>query len=246
MSGKGGRGRRWASGGGRRRGRGLGELSKVLERREGEELEQGARGRHWVGSKHLPHNSPTPCPPLPLSPLSDLRANTEYSGYTTASPVIRWFWEAVGEMSAEDQALLLQFVTGTSKVPLEGFKALQGIGGPQKFQIHKVGAGRRGGSKGEGAGLGQQGEGRGAAGHWRAADLPDTQGRSRRRAGRRERGWGGGYGEGGRRIGSVCIGTEEGGEVQSREGALPLRNHTQCLSTLHTSTLILSTAAGDI
>ena len=29
------------------------------------------------------------------------------------------------------------FVTGTSKVPLEGFKALKGMSGPQKFQIHK-------------------------------------------------------------------------------------------------------------
>lgn len=28
--------------------------------------------------------------------------------------------------------------TGTSKVPLEGFKALQGVSGPQKFQIHKA------------------------------------------------------------------------------------------------------------
>ena len=27
---------------------------------------------------------------------------------------------------------------GTSKVPLEGFRALQGIGGPQRFQIHKA------------------------------------------------------------------------------------------------------------
>lgn len=26
---------------------------------------------------------------------------------------------------------------GTSKVPLNGFKALQGISGPQRFQIHK-------------------------------------------------------------------------------------------------------------
>ncbi|XP_042374745.1 E3 ubiquitin-protein ligase UPL1-like [Zingiber officinale] len=33
---------------------------------------------------------------------------------------------------------LLQFVTGTSKVPLEGFKALQGIYGPQQFQIQKA------------------------------------------------------------------------------------------------------------
>jgi E3 ubiquitin-protein ligase HUWE1 len=27
---------------------------------------------------------------------------------------------------------------GTSKVPLDGFKALQGVSGPQKFQIHKA------------------------------------------------------------------------------------------------------------
>lgn len=27
---------------------------------------------------------------------------------------------------------------GTSKVPLEGFKALQGVSGPQRFQIHKA------------------------------------------------------------------------------------------------------------
>lgn len=35
-------------------------------------------------------------------------------------------------------ARLLQFITGTSKVPLEGFKALQGISGTQRFQIHKA------------------------------------------------------------------------------------------------------------
>lgn len=27
---------------------------------------------------------------------------------------------------------------GTSKVPLDGFKALQGVHGPQRFQIHKA------------------------------------------------------------------------------------------------------------
>ena len=35
------------------------------------------------------------------------------------------FWEVVRDMDKEDLALLLQFITGTSKVPLEGFKALQ-------------------------------------------------------------------------------------------------------------------------
>ena len=35
------------------------------------------------------------------------------------------FWELVRDLDKEDLALLVQFVTGTSKVPLEGFKALQ-------------------------------------------------------------------------------------------------------------------------
>ncbi|KAI5605065.1 hypothetical protein POPTR_001G368600v4 [Populus trichocarpa] len=75
---------------------------------------------------------------LPEIDLDDLKANTEYTGYTSASSVIQWFWEVVKGFNKEDMARLLQFVTGTSKVPLEGFKALQGISGPQKFQIHKA------------------------------------------------------------------------------------------------------------
>ncbi|XP_073276047.1 E3 ubiquitin-protein ligase UPL2-like [Primulina huaijiensis] len=75
---------------------------------------------------------------LPDIDLDDLRANTEYTGYTAASPAIQWFWEVVQGFSKEDKARLLQFVTGTSKVPLEGFSALQGISGSQKFQIHKA------------------------------------------------------------------------------------------------------------
>ncbi|KAL0693668.1 hypothetical protein Bca4012_060848 [Brassica carinata] len=75
---------------------------------------------------------------LPDIDLDNLRANTEYSGYSPGSPVIQWFWEVVQGLSKEDKARLLQFVTGTSKVPLEGFSALQGISGAQKFQIHKA------------------------------------------------------------------------------------------------------------
>lgn len=75
---------------------------------------------------------------LPEIDLDDLKANTEYTGYTIASNVIQWFWEVASSFSKEDMARFLQFVTGTSKVPLEGFKALQGISGPQRFQIHKA------------------------------------------------------------------------------------------------------------
>ncbi|XP_074367519.1 E3 ubiquitin-protein ligase UPL1-like isoform X2 [Apium graveolens] len=75
---------------------------------------------------------------LPEIELDDLKTNTEYTGYTVASNVVQWFWEVVKTFNKEDTARFLQFVTGTSKVPLEGFKALQGISGPQKFQIHKA------------------------------------------------------------------------------------------------------------
>ncbi|KAG2678263.1 hypothetical protein I3760_12G135800 [Carya illinoinensis] len=75
---------------------------------------------------------------LPEIDLDDLKANTEYTGYTAASSAIQWFWEVVKAFNKEDMARLLQFVTGTSKVPLEGFRALQGISGPQRFQIHKA------------------------------------------------------------------------------------------------------------
>ncbi|XP_043690385.1 E3 ubiquitin-protein ligase UPL1-like isoform X2 [Telopea speciosissima] len=75
---------------------------------------------------------------LPEIDLDDLKANTEYTGYTAASSVVQWFWEVVKAFNKEDMARFLQFVTGTSKVPLEGFKALQGISSPQRFQIHKA------------------------------------------------------------------------------------------------------------
>ncbi|XXG72650.1 hypothetical protein AAC387_Pa07g1701 [Persea americana] len=75
---------------------------------------------------------------LPEIDLDDLKANTEYTGYTAASSVVQWFWEVVKAFNKEDMARLLQFVTGTSKVPLEGFRALQGISGPQRFQINKA------------------------------------------------------------------------------------------------------------
>ena len=76
--------------------------------------------------------------------IDDLKNNTEYVGYTTSAPQVRWFWEVVKDLSEEDRARLLMFVTGTSKVPLDGFKALQGISGPQRFQIHKAyGGGKR-------------------------------------------------------------------------------------------------------
>lgn len=49
---------------------------------------------------------------LPDIDVADLRANSEYTGYSAASPVIQWFWQVVADMEKQDLALMLQFVTG--------------------------------------------------------------------------------------------------------------------------------------
>lgn len=74
---------------------------------------------------------------LPDIDIDDWKNNTEYQGYSPSSPQIQWFWRAVRSFDQEERAKLLQFATGTSKVPLEGFAHLQGSGGVQRFQIHK-------------------------------------------------------------------------------------------------------------
>lgn len=73
---------------------------------------------------------------LPNIDIDDLYANTEYKTYTKSSPQIQWFWKALRSFEQEDRAKFLQFVTGTSKVPLQGFAALEGMNGTQKFSIH--------------------------------------------------------------------------------------------------------------
>ncbi|CAD7923675.1 unnamed protein product [Amoebophrya sp. A120] len=75
---------------------------------------------------------------MPKIDLKDLRANTEYTNYTENSDQIKWFWEVMGDFTEEQKAQFLQFVTGTSQVPLDGFKALIGMRGPQKFSIHRA------------------------------------------------------------------------------------------------------------
>jgi E3 ubiquitin-protein ligase HUWE1 len=48
--------------------------------------------------------------------VDDLKANTEYQGYRPNDDQIVWFWNVLRSFSREEQALFLQFVTGTSKV----------------------------------------------------------------------------------------------------------------------------------
>ncbi|XP_075682145.1 NEDD4-like E3 ubiquitin-protein ligase WWP1 isoform X1 [Rhinoderma darwinii] len=71
--------------------------------------------------------------------LSDWQRNTVYRHYTRNSKQIIWFWQFVKEMDNEVRLRLLQFVTGTCRLPLGGFAELMGSNGPQKFCIEKVG-----------------------------------------------------------------------------------------------------------
>lgn len=58
--------------------------------------------------------------------ISDWKSNTRLKHCTPDSNIVKWFWKAVESFDEERRARLLQFVTGSSRVPLQGFKALQG------------------------------------------------------------------------------------------------------------------------
>ena len=53
--------------------------------------------------------------------------------------MIQWFWKCVRSWPAERKSRLLQFATGTSRIPVNGFKDLQGSDGPRRFTIEKAG-----------------------------------------------------------------------------------------------------------
>uniref|UniRef100_A0AAQ4RMS3 HECT-type E3 ubiquitin transferase n=1 Tax=Gasterosteus aculeatus aculeatus TaxID=481459 RepID=A0AAQ4RMS3_GASAC len=66
--------------------------------------------------------------------------NTKYkNSYCSNHVVILWFWKTVLLMDAEKRIRLLQFVTGTSRVPMNGFAELYGSNGPQLFTIEQWG-----------------------------------------------------------------------------------------------------------
>ncbi|XP_030641880.1 itchy E3 ubiquitin protein ligase b [Chanos chanos] len=71
--------------------------------------------------------------------LTDWQRNTIYRHYARNSKQILWFWQLVKEMDNEKRMRLLQFVTGTCRLPVGGFADLMGSNGPQKFCIEKVG-----------------------------------------------------------------------------------------------------------
>ncbi|XP_039271295.1 E3 ubiquitin-protein ligase NEDD4-like isoform X2 [Styela clava] len=72
--------------------------------------------------------------------VNDWRNNTTYKGdYSANHIVIQWFWKAILLMDPESRVRFLQFVTGTSRVPMNGFAELWGSNGPQLFTVEKWG-----------------------------------------------------------------------------------------------------------
>lgn len=71
--------------------------------------------------------------------IEDWKKHTDYRGYQESDQVIQWFWKCIKEWDLEQKARLLQFTTGTSRIPVNGFKDLQGSDGPRRFTIEKAG-----------------------------------------------------------------------------------------------------------
>eukprot|EP00106_Octopus_bimaculoides_P008727 XP_014776169.1 PREDICTED: E3 ubiquitin-protein ligase NEDD4-like [Octopus bimaculoides] len=72
--------------------------------------------------------------------VNDWKRNTAYKGeYNQNHPAIVHFWRCVYSFNNEMRARLLQFVTGTSRVPMNGFSEMYGSNGPQLFTIEKWG-----------------------------------------------------------------------------------------------------------
>lgn len=69
--------------------------------------------------------------------IEDWKKHTCYIDYDKEDFVIESFWKILSEFSSDEKTKLLQFCTGSLRVPFGGFKELQGNGGKQWFTIAK-------------------------------------------------------------------------------------------------------------
>ena len=68
--------------------------------------------------------------------VKDWKDHTEYKNYRPTDKVILWFWRMVLSFRDEMRSKLLQFVTGTSRVPYNGFKVTNSTVCPPKLFTH--------------------------------------------------------------------------------------------------------------
>lgn len=67
--------------------------------------------------------------------VADLKAHTQYRGYSATDSQSVWLFEILEEMDKDEKASFLQFVTGSSRIPPDGFSKLQGMHGIHLFTI---------------------------------------------------------------------------------------------------------------
>ncbi|OAF69975.1 hypothetical protein A3Q56_02278 [Intoshia linei] len=73
--------------------------------------------------------------------VTDWKENARYKNCNADSDIIKWFWEVVTKFDDEIRSRLLQFSIGSSRVPIQGFQALQGsntVPGHRLFSINIV------------------------------------------------------------------------------------------------------------
>eukprot|EP00042_Codosiga_hollandica_P044516 m.441851 g.441851 ORF g.441851 m.441851 type:complete len:246 (-) comp56805_c1_seq1:112-849(-) len=75
---------------------------------------------------------------LPEFDIADWEQHTVYEGYDRSSSQIVWFWMVIETLDNEKRGRLLQFVTGSCRLPIEGFRALQGHRGLTPFTIYRI------------------------------------------------------------------------------------------------------------
>jgi E3 ubiquitin-protein ligase HUWE1 len=62
----------------------------------------------------------------PFIDVEDWKHNTRYQGkYSAKHKTIKAFWKAMFSLTQEELSLFLQFSTGSQRVPIGGFEALQ-------------------------------------------------------------------------------------------------------------------------
>ena len=75
----------------------------------------------------------------PFIDIDDWRLNTQYKDYNDYDNVIINFWDIIYSLSQEDLSNFLLFCTGSSRVPIGGFKSLESNRGQiSKFEIVKI------------------------------------------------------------------------------------------------------------
>lgn len=71
--------------------------------------------------------------------IDDWRLNTKLKNCNATTDLVTWFWDVVKSYDEDKRARLLQFVTGSPRVPIQGFKALQGVNSELRpFTIHMI------------------------------------------------------------------------------------------------------------